>query len=130
MFTIKVIAGLFLMLLPMALFAGGEGEVKSDANKKDQVEKVSYSVEGMSCSGCSINIEGTMSKVDGVIRCNVDLRKGKANIEYDPTKVNKKQIEEKMKSTGFAVAEIEKKEKTNEKEKTPQQKEEDKAKSE
>lgn len=124
MFTRKIITVYLLMLLPMVLFAQEKEKDKAETNKKASVEKVSYSVEGMSCGACSARVEGTMSKIAGIKRCEVNLKKGEAVIEYDSAKTDKKKIEKTLKSTGFVIAEIEKKKEANEKETASKQKSE------
>jgi copper chaperone CopZ len=42
-----------------------------------------YSVTGMTCSGCQAKVHGLLSKVSGVKNVIIDLPKGEANIEMD-----------------------------------------------
>lgn len=42
----------------------------------------------MSCVACAAKIEKNLSKMDGVLKANVNLATEKANIEYDDKAVN------------------------------------------
>src|SRR6056297_1343613 len=45
--------------------------------------KHTYHIHGMSCNGCRNNVEGTLSKVDGVTGVEVNLEKAEAVIEME-----------------------------------------------
>ena len=42
-----------------------------------------YHIHGMTCSGCRSHVEETLSKVDGVLKVNVNLEKSEAIIEME-----------------------------------------------
>ncbi|MCX2720340.1 heavy metal translocating P-type ATPase [Lentiprolixibacter aurantiacus] len=43
--------------------------------------KHTYHIHGMSCNGCRMHVEATLSNVEGVARASVDLQKAQATIE-------------------------------------------------
>lgn len=100
-----LIYGLLLSFAPMFIF--GQTKSQTTVNKTDSVF---YSVKGMSCNSCVTHVKGTMDKVNGVTQCDVNLKEGMSVIKYDPSKTDKKKIEEALKSTGYGIAELEKKE--------------------
>ena len=55
----------------------------------------------MTCSACSNGLEKYLNKQDGIINTNVNLVMANASIEYDETKLNKKQIDNFIKKAGF-----------------------------
>jgi len=42
-----------------------------------------YSITGMTCKGCKEKVQHSLSQIIGVIKVNVDLQKGEAEIEMD-----------------------------------------------
>ncbi|WMI67752.1 heavy metal-associated domain-containing protein [Mangrovimonas sp. YM274] len=42
-----------------------------------------YSIQGMTCSGCSSHVATILSKVDGVVQVVVDLEAAQAAIEME-----------------------------------------------
>ncbi len=60
-------------------------------------------VTGMSCSGCSANVEKALIGVTGVSSAKVDLKAGKATVEYDPAKTNEKDLANAVKKAGYGV---------------------------
>ncbi|MDR2624552.1 MAG: heavy metal translocating P-type ATPase [Methanobrevibacter sp.] len=62
---------------------------------------VQISIDGMHCVNCVLNIENTLNKLNGVGNVNVNLNLNKAQIEYDPEKIDLKTIDQAIESIGF-----------------------------
>eukprot|EP00442_Polarella_glacialis_P022576 CAMPEP_0115071558 /NCGR_PEP_ID=MMETSP0227-20121206/13739_1 /TAXON_ID=89957 /ORGANISM="Polarella glacialis, Strain CCMP 1383" /LENGTH=77 /DNA_ID=CAMNT_0002458203 /DNA_START=84 /DNA_END=317 /DNA_ORIENTATION=+ len=58
---------------------------------------------GMTCSGCSGAIERILKKVDGVTDIKCDIEGHKVSVEYDDSKVQPKDMHEKMKKWADAA---------------------------
>ncbi len=54
----------------------------SDAGYGVAVEKITFSVGGMTCASCVANIENALARVPGVISANVNLASEKATVQY------------------------------------------------
>ena len=50
-------------------------------------EQIELTVHNMTCGGCAITVQKTLSAVDGVERANVDFDAKKAVVVFDPQKV-------------------------------------------
>lgn len=101
-----LIYGILLSLAPIFIFGQTKGQktiIKTDS--------VSYTIKGMSCNSCVAHVKGAVDKVDGITQCDVSLKEGISFIKYDPSKTDKKKIEEALKSTGYGIEEIQKREK-------------------
>src|SRR6056297_2335249 len=61
--------------------------------------KHTYHIHGMSCNGCRNNVEGTLSKVDGVTGVEVNLEKAEAVIEMEEH-IPIKKFEEALEKNG------------------------------
>ncbi|TXD51227.1 MULTISPECIES: heavy metal translocating P-type ATPase [unclassified Polaribacter] len=51
--------------------------------KEEKTIKHTYSIHGMTCNGCRSHVEETLSKVEGVSKASVDLKKSEATIEME-----------------------------------------------
>jgi copper chaperone CopZ len=57
----------------------------------------------MSCSGCAANVEKALKGVTGVEAANIDLKAGKAIVEYDPSQTDEKALASAVKKAGYGV---------------------------
>lgn len=67
--------------------------------------KKSYRVTGMGCAACSSRIETGISKMDGVIKCSVNLLTNSMEVEFDQSKLDSKAIMEKVEDLGYGAQE-------------------------
>ncbi|MBC2580711.1 cation-translocating P-type ATPase [Clostridium sp. DJ247] len=64
-------------------------------------ESISLKVYGMTCTLCSLTIESTLEKVEGVSGVTVNFATEKANLEYDNEKIKLDDLKKKIESLGF-----------------------------
>ena len=69
----------------------------------DQVETVSYRVEGMTCPSCEEHVRHGASGVKGVIDVTADYRTGKAVVRFDRGQTNDEAIRRAIAATGYKV---------------------------
>lgn len=69
----------------------------------NKLEKVSYSVEGMSCTSCAQNIEKALNTLDGVTNASINFASKKANISFDDSITSIKEIKRVVKDKGFTL---------------------------
>ncbi|WP_179037993.1 heavy metal translocating P-type ATPase [Paenibacillus sp. URB8-2] len=60
-------------------------------------------IEGMTCAACAARIEKGLSKIDGVLEANVNFAVEKANVTFDPNRVDQNVIERKINEIGYKV---------------------------
>lgn len=65
------------------------------------MKEVKLNIEGMHCTGCSTRLEKVLNNVDGVKGAKVSLEEKKADIKYDETQVNEKELIEAVEDAGF-----------------------------
>lgn len=65
------------------------------------MKEVKLNIEGMHCTGCSTRLEKVLNNVDGVEDAKVSLEEKKADIKYDETQVNEKELIEVVEDAGF-----------------------------
>lgn len=79
----------------------------------ENTEIIELNISGMHCAGCAAGIEGTLKSTDGIIEAKVNFATSKGFFKYDPSKITKEQIIEKINQLGYSatqsIEEIEKK---------------------
>ena len=73
-------------------------------SKKKQGTEIEFHIKGMHCSACSMNIDGTLEDLDGVIEASTSYAKGVARVTYDPTKIQPSQRKEAIEKLEYTVA--------------------------
>lgn len=71
------------------------------------MEKVTISIEGISCSSCVAKIERALKKQNGVISANVNFATRKATIEYNPSEINLAGLKKTVENLGYKPLEAE-----------------------
>ncbi len=68
------------------------------------MEKIKFSIHGMTCVVCSSTCQKSIQKLDGVKSCNVNFASGVALVEYDKDKVTPKDIYDAVSRSGYKAA--------------------------
>lgn len=66
--------------------------------------KAKFDVRGMHCASCAATIQKNVTKLGGVLNCQVNYATGKMDIEYDPKSVGAAQIRDVVQKTGYTLA--------------------------
>lgn len=83
--TLLIVASLF------TIYATSGNVIASDsANKTEQT--VNYSIENMTCMTCPITVRKAMGNIDGVNTVTVDFEAKTAEVKFDSSKTNIKEI--------------------------------------
>jgi Cu+-exporting ATPase len=62
-----------------------------------------FRISGMKCSSCAQNIEGILTKHDGVLSATVNLPLERATVKYEPAKVSPEKLAREIESLGYHV---------------------------
>ncbi|MFZ3590088.1 copper chaperone CopZ [Bacillus sp. DJP31] len=68
------------------------------------MEKVTLTVDGMSCGHCVNAIEGSVGKLSGVNEVKVNLENGTVDVQFNSTEVTLDQIKETIDEQGYDLA--------------------------
>lgn len=83
------------------------------------MKKITLSVDGMTCSACSVGLEKYLTKQDGIKATSVNLVLGTATIIYDETKLTPDDLDKFVSKAGFkSLGEFKGLEEINKKKKT------------
>lgn len=67
------------------------------------MEKVTLTVQGMSCGHCVKSVEGSVGKLSGVSEVKVHLENGTVDVEFDSNQVTLDTIKETIDDQGYDV---------------------------
>jgi copper ion binding protein len=67
-------------------------EIVSDVVERTRRMSLDVPVYGLSCPKCADRIEETLTGKEGVIKASVNVKNGRANVVYDPKRVDFKHI--------------------------------------
>lgn len=65
---------------------------------------ITFTVDGMFCAGCAATVRSALSQLEGVHRADVDYDHKTAHVEYDTKRVTRQQLQDAVKSAGYAIA--------------------------
>jgi len=72
----------------------------------DQHKKISFRVDGMTCSACEIIIESDLSSLQGVLSVQADRQKGSVQIVYILGQTTEEKIKNKIETAGYKVVPV------------------------
>ena len=73
------------------------------AQISNRFHHASIPIEGMDCSDCSLVIEHTIGRMEGVVSVNVNYPAEKMWVELDNQKINRGVIEKRIRSLGYEI---------------------------
>ncbi|WP_457625794.1 heavy-metal-associated domain-containing protein [Persephonella sp.] len=86
-------------------FFGNKDDEQKQEKSSSKTEKLELNISGMHCAGCVAGIEATLKATEGVLTASVNLATSKGVFEYDPSKISKDQIIQKIKELGYDASE-------------------------
>ena len=71
--------------------------------KKTTGEKISFKIDGMHCTSCSMNIDDTLEEIEGVQSSNTSYAKATTTVVYDPALVDKAKLKSAIEELEYKV---------------------------
>jgi len=72
--------------------------------KKSKGSTVTFKIDGMHCTSCSMNIDGELEDTEGVISASTSYAKGTTIVEYDELKIVPEKLKEAIEKLGYKIA--------------------------
>lgn len=82
-------------------FFGKKSMQENTENLSGELETIQLNISGMHCAGCAAGIEATLKMMNGVKEASVNFATSKGFFTFDPTKITKQQIVDKIKELGY-----------------------------
>jgi len=74
---------------------------------KEEKEKISFEIDGMTCASCSAAVEKALNKSEGVYEANVNIATEKGSVVYNPEVLDKNDFREIVKNSGYELSRFE-----------------------
>ncbi len=68
-------------------------------------QKLTFKISGMHCVSCSMNIDGELEDVDGVVSASTSYARSVCTVSFDAKKTSQKQIISTIQKLGYKVIE-------------------------
>ena len=66
-----------------------------------KIQKVEFTIKGMTCSGCEHHVKTEINKLKGIVEVVVSYENGNAIVKFDNKQTTIEQIEKAINSTGY-----------------------------
>jgi copper chaperone CopZ len=97
-------ASLFMIGGISWFFFGKKDKKEKPQENTEKVEKIELNISGMHCAGCAAGIEGTLKATEGIVSASVNIATSKGIFEYQPSKITKEDIIEKINQLGYEAS--------------------------
>jgi len=67
----------------------------------EQAQELHLKIRGMHCAGCAIGIEKGLTKLDGVTRVQVNFATESAQVDFEPSRLNRQRIVDTIAEIGY-----------------------------
>ena len=67
------------------------------------IQEIKFNVQGMTCSSCEEHLNHAVNKLPGILYVSANHSNETANVKYDISKTNKKDITDAINGTGYKV---------------------------
>lgn len=74
--------------------------------QQSNLKWVQLTVKGMGCADCTRHIDGTLSKMPGVVNVNTSFEKAQTTVNYDPQKTSVDSLKSKIDQIGYHVTAV------------------------
>lgn len=94
----------FVLLPLLAVFGCSSKNAELELTAKvDNISTkvITCDVEGMTCTGCEVNVKMAVNKIDGVIEVKASFTDGTAEVTVDPEKVSEQDVIDAINKMGY-----------------------------
>ncbi|MGJ1215256.1 mercuric transport protein MerTP [Chryseobacterium sp. KBW03] len=98
---ITIVAALLLSFPIYAHIFFPKTESKAIFSETSKLQKVEFTIKGMTCSGCENHVKTEISKLKGIVEVVVSYEKGNAIVKFDSKQTSIIEIENAINSTGY-----------------------------
>lgn len=70
-----------------------------------KVSVLTYSIQGMTCTGCEAHIENELNQLEGILEVDANYETSKTFVKFDKSKVTASEIRSAIGKTGYTIIE-------------------------
>jgi len=94
---------LIFIIFNVLLSCNSKSNKETVVVKQSDIVRTHIGVKGMTCVGCEVTLEHSLTKIIGVVNAKASANKNEAVIEFDQTKTNQQAIEKEISKVGYEV---------------------------
>ncbi len=68
------------------------------------MKRLSFRVDGITCSGCAVDVETVLKNTDGIYGAEASYSNGSVNIDYHQEEIDESQVRELIKKLGLKIS--------------------------
>ncbi len=72
--------------------------------EKIEMKRLSLKVDGITCSGCAVDVESVLKNADGISGAEASYADGTVNVDYHPDEINETQVRNLVRKLGLKVS--------------------------
>jgi copper chaperone CopZ len=65
------------------------------------MKRLNLKVEGITCSGCAVDVASALKNEDGIVDAEASYATGNMHVDYDPRELDEKQVFDLIKKLGL-----------------------------
>ena len=107
LFLVTVFAGTMLAFpyYSHMFYSNSNAEKQVVYVSESNVSQLTYSIQGMTCTGCEAHIENEINKLEGILEVDANYETSKAFVKFDNSKVGADEIVSAIGKTGYKIIE-------------------------
>lgn len=74
--------------------------------KKIAGSSTEFSIKGMHCPSCALNIDGALEDTPGIKSASTSYAKARVMVNYDPTSISKETIKKVIQEQGYQALDL------------------------
>jgi len=68
------------------------------------MKRLSFTVHGITCSGCAVDIETVLKNTDGIYGAEASYSTGSLNVDYEHEEISESQVHDLIKKLGLKIS--------------------------
>lgn len=71
--------------------------------KNQNLIQLDWSLDGMHCTSCAVNIDLTLEDLEGVTESNTNFARSIVSVKYDPARIDEDVIKKEIEKLGYSI---------------------------
>ncbi len=68
------------------------------------MKRLNLKVEGITCSGCAVDVESALKNADGISSAEASYADGTVKIDYHPNEIDEKRVRDLVRKLGLEIS--------------------------
>ena len=98
---ITIVSALLLSFPSYAHVFFPKSESHAIVSQTSEVQKIEFTIEGMTCTGCELEVKTEINKLKGIVEVIVSYEKGNAIVKFDNKQTTIEEITTAINATGY-----------------------------